>query len=181
MCVEGLEEGDLDGKHNGSTLKNTGSRIRMWPLQQLLLQEQSGHHFHFVPLGDLAQEKVQGNNYCFISQTRIVWREDNLINSRQFFSAHFMLQLQLADRLPCCNGPWDSPLHRPALTVFSEGSHRYLLNLKSNFLIHPIPASTKTGLPKSDGHVAFTKEINNDLTTFFPCRFMPNKPGQTQG
>ena len=117
MCVEGLEEGDLDGKHNGSTLKNTGSRIRMWPLQQLLLQEQSGHHFHFVPLGDLAQEKVQGNNYCFISQTRIVWREDNLINSRQFFSAHFMLQLQLADRLPCCNGPWDSPLHRPALTV----------------------------------------------------------------
>ena len=55
----------------------------------------------------------------------------------------------------------------PSPHSFSEGSHRYLLNLKSNFLIHPIPASKKTGLPKSDGHVAVTKEINNDLTTFF--------------
>ena len=35
----------------------------MWPLQQLLLQEQSGHQFHLFPLVDLAQEKAQGDHY----------------------------------------------------------------------------------------------------------------------
>ena len=120
------------------------------------------------------------NNYCFISQTRIVWREDNLINSRQFFSAHFMLQLQLADRLPCCNGPWDSPLHRPALTVLVKvhiGTY-WIWNLTFSSIPFPLP---KNGVAQKWRPRCIHKRNQQWFDYVFPCRFMPNKLGQTQG